>query len=117
MMLFLLQVGDGQVLLMDAGCEYHGYVSDVTRTWPVNGRYTAEQRQVYETVLEVRRRCGWCTGALSCVCMCSAAVRFLFMVAGTAALACAALKHLVTGPQILMVISAGECSTLFIKSA
>ncbi|KAF6266603.1 peptidase M24, structural domain-containing protein [Scenedesmus sp. NREL 46B-D3] len=51
------QVGDGQVLLMDAGCEYHGYVSDVTRTWPVNGRYTAEQRQVYETVLEVRRRC------------------------------------------------------------
>lgn len=51
-----LQVGDGQVLLMDAGCEYHGYVSDVTRTWPVNGRYTAEQRQVYETVLEVRRR-------------------------------------------------------------
>jgi Xaa-Pro aminopeptidase len=51
-----LQVGDGQTLLMDAGCEYHGYVSDVTRTWPVNGRYTAEQRQVYETVLEVRRR-------------------------------------------------------------
>jgi Xaa-Pro aminopeptidase len=52
----MLQVGDGQVLLMDAGCEYHGYVSDVTRTWPVIGRYTAEQRQVYETVLEVRRR-------------------------------------------------------------
>eukprot|EP00882_Tetradesmus_deserticola_P006395 GHRQ01006726.1.p1 GENE.GHRQ01006726.1~~GHRQ01006726.1.p1 ORF type:complete len:508 (+),score=199.91 GHRQ01006726.1:146-1669(+) len=51
------QVDGGQVLLMDAGCEYHGYVSDVTRTWPVNGRYTAEQRQVYNIVLEVRRRC------------------------------------------------------------
>lgn len=51
------QVGDGHVLLMDAGCEYHGYVSDVTRTWPVNGRYTPEQRQVYDMVLAVRQKC------------------------------------------------------------
>lgn len=51
-----VQVNDGQVLLMDAGCEYHGYVSDVTRTWPVGGRYTPEQRQVYNMVLAVRQR-------------------------------------------------------------
>eukprot|EP00879_Flechtneria_rotunda_P028716 GHRR01030931.1.p1 GENE.GHRR01030931.1~~GHRR01030931.1.p1 ORF type:complete len:455 (+),score=161.77 GHRR01030931.1:479-1843(+) len=50
-------VGDGQMILMDAGCEYHGYASDVTRTWPVNGRYSPEQRRVYNMVLSVRQRC------------------------------------------------------------
>ena len=35
---------------MDAGCEYHGYVSDVTRTWPVSGQFTAVQRDLYEVV-------------------------------------------------------------------
>lgn len=35
---------------MDAGCEYHGYVSDVTRTWPVNGVFSAPQRDLYEAV-------------------------------------------------------------------
>jgi len=42
---------------MDAGCEYYGYTSDVTRTWPVSGRFTGAQRDVYEIVLETRRRC------------------------------------------------------------
>lgn len=51
-----LQVGEGQLVLMDAGCEYHGYASDVTRTWPVGGRYTPEQRQVYEMVVGVRQK-------------------------------------------------------------
>lgn len=37
-------------MLMDAGCEYHGYVSDVTRTWPVNGRFSAAQSALYEVV-------------------------------------------------------------------
>lgn len=37
-------------MLMDAGCEYHGYVSDVTRTWPVNGCFTPAQRDLYEVV-------------------------------------------------------------------
>lgn len=35
---------------MDAGCEYHGYVSDVTRTWPVNGTFSSAQRDLYEIV-------------------------------------------------------------------
>ena len=35
---------------MDAGCEYHGYVSDVTRTWPVSGQFTSVQRDLYEVV-------------------------------------------------------------------
>lgn len=43
---------DGDLLLVDAGCEYDYYASDVTRTYPVNGRFTAEQRAIYEVVLE-----------------------------------------------------------------
>jgi Xaa-Pro aminopeptidase len=42
---------NGDLLLVDAGCEYECYASDITRTWPVNGRYTPEQRAVYEIVL------------------------------------------------------------------
>ncbi|HEY8510016.1 MAG TPA: aminopeptidase P N-terminal domain-containing protein, partial [Steroidobacteraceae bacterium] len=41
---------DGDVLLVDAGCEYQCYASDITRTYPVNGRFTPEQRAVYEVV-------------------------------------------------------------------
>jgi Xaa-Pro aminopeptidase len=42
---------DGDLLLIDAGCEYQCYASDITRTFPVNGRFTPEQRAVYEVVL------------------------------------------------------------------
>lgn len=42
---------DGDLVLIDAGAEYAGYASDITRTFPVNGRFSAEQRAVYETVL------------------------------------------------------------------
>jgi len=42
----------GELLLIDAGCEYQGYASDITRTFPVNGRFTAAQRAVYDIVLE-----------------------------------------------------------------
>ena len=46
---------DGDLLLVDAGCELEGYASDITRTWPVGGAYTPEQRAVYEIVLEAQR--------------------------------------------------------------
>ncbi len=45
---------DGDLLLIDAGCELDYYASDVTRTYPVNGRFTPEQRAVYEIVLEAQ---------------------------------------------------------------
>ena len=48
-------LNDGDLLLIDAGCEYQYYASDITRTFPVNGRFTAEQRAVYEVVLEANR--------------------------------------------------------------
>ena len=41
----------GDLLLIDAGCELDGYASDVTRTFPVSGRYSGAQREVYELVL------------------------------------------------------------------
>ncbi|HAF55385.1 MAG TPA: Xaa-Pro aminopeptidase, partial [Thauera sp.] len=44
-------VKDGAVLLIDAGCELDGYASDITRTFPVNGRFSGPQRAVYEIVL------------------------------------------------------------------
>uniref|UniRef100_A0AAY5F619 Aminopeptidase P N-terminal domain-containing protein n=1 Tax=Electrophorus electricus TaxID=8005 RepID=A0AAY5F619_ELEEL len=50
-------VKDGEMLLLDGGCEYFGYVSDVTRTWPVNGKFSEAQRELYEAVLEVQLAC------------------------------------------------------------
>ena len=45
---------DGDLLLLDAGCEHDYYASDITRTFPVNGKFTAVQRAVYEVVLEAQ---------------------------------------------------------------
>ena len=42
---------DGDLLLVDAGCEYSFYASDITRTYPVNGKFTPAQREVYDIVL------------------------------------------------------------------
>ena len=42
---------DGDLLLIDAGCEFDGYASDITRTFPVNGKFSAAQKDVYEIVL------------------------------------------------------------------
>ena len=49
----LLQEGD--LVLIDAGCEYQGYAADITRTFPVSGKYSAEQAAIYEVVLEAQR--------------------------------------------------------------
>ena len=43
---------DGELVLIDAGCEVSMYASDVTRTFPVNGKFSAPQRELYEVVLE-----------------------------------------------------------------
>jgi Xaa-Pro aminopeptidase len=45
------QLRDGDLLLIDAGCELDGYASDITRTFPVNGKYSDAQKDVYEIVL------------------------------------------------------------------
>ncbi len=42
---------EGELVLLDAGAEYDGYASDITRTFPVNGRYSTPQKEVYEWVL------------------------------------------------------------------
>jgi len=44
----------GDLVLIDAGCEYHGYASDVTRTFPASGRFTKAQRRFYEVVLKAQ---------------------------------------------------------------
>jgi Xaa-Pro aminopeptidase len=51
------QLQDGELLLIDAGCEYASYASDVTRTFPVNGRFTGPQRDIYELVLAAQQAC------------------------------------------------------------
>ncbi|MDH2918961.1 MAG: aminopeptidase P N-terminal domain-containing protein [Sideroxydans sp.] len=45
------KLNDGDLLLIDAGCEFQGYASDITRTYPVNGKFSAAQKDVYELVL------------------------------------------------------------------
>jgi Xaa-Pro aminopeptidase len=45
---------DGELLLLDAGCEHEYYASDVTRTFPIGGRFTPAQRAVYEVVLDAQ---------------------------------------------------------------
>jgi len=61
------QLKDGDLLLIDAGCELDGYASDITRTFPVNGKFSAAQKDLYELVLaaqaaaidKIRPGCHW----------------------------------------------------------
>jgi len=55
------ELHDGDLLLIDAGCEFGLYASDITRTFPVNGRFSPEQRAIYDVVLEAQ------DGALACI--------------------------------------------------
>ena len=51
------ELRDGDLLLVDAGAEYKGYASDITRTYPVNGKFTKAQREIYDLVLEAQMSC------------------------------------------------------------
>ena len=48
------QMKKGDLVLIDAGCEYEYYASDITRTFPVNGKFSKEQKAIYELVLEAQ---------------------------------------------------------------
>lgn len=50
------QCKDGDVILLDVGAEYANYASDLTRCIPVNGRFTARQKEVYNSVLHVKKQ-------------------------------------------------------------
>lgn len=45
---------DGDLVLIDAGCEFENYASDITRTFPVNGRFSTAQKQIYQIVLDAQ---------------------------------------------------------------
>ena len=51
------QMNDGDLLLIDAGCEFQGYASDITRTFPVGGKFSGPQKAVYEVVLAAQLAC------------------------------------------------------------
>lgn len=51
------ELRDGDLLLLDAGAEYKGYASDITRTFPINGRYSSAQREIYDLVLKAQMAC------------------------------------------------------------
>ncbi|MEQ8955937.1 MAG: M24B family metallopeptidase, partial [Gammaproteobacteria bacterium] len=48
------EVKDGDLVLIDAGCEYQYYASDITRTFPANGKFSKEQKAIYEIVLKAQ---------------------------------------------------------------
>lgn len=51
------KVKDGDLVLMDIGCELHGYVSDLTRTWPPCGRFSPVHEELYDLILETNKEC------------------------------------------------------------
>ncbi|CAN6361328.1 unnamed protein product [Urochloa humidicola] len=51
------KIKTGDLLLMDVGCEYHGYLSDLTRTWPPCGRFSPAQEELYSLILETNKEC------------------------------------------------------------
>lgn len=51
------KINDGDLVLMDVGCELHGYVSDLTRTWPPCGSFSSEQEELYDLILKTNKEC------------------------------------------------------------
>lgn len=49
------ELKSGDLLLIDAGAEFHGYASDITRTFPVNGKFSSEQAEIYSLVLQAQK--------------------------------------------------------------
>ena len=49
------QLKSGDLVLIDAGCEYQNYASDITRTFPINGRFNLEQKTIYHIVLKAQQ--------------------------------------------------------------
>ena len=49
--------GDDEAILIDAGAEFSGYASDITRSWPISGQFTEAQREIYEVVLDAQIGC------------------------------------------------------------
>ena len=49
------KLNDGDLLLVDAGCEFEGYASDITRTYPINGKWSSAQKTIAEIVAEAQR--------------------------------------------------------------
>ena len=45
---------EGEVILVDAGAEYRGYAADITRSWPINGKFSEPQREIYQLVLDAQ---------------------------------------------------------------
>jgi Xaa-Pro aminopeptidase len=52
---------EGDLLLIDAGCEFNGYASDITRTFPINGKFSTEQKAIYNIVLDAQKQ------AIACI--------------------------------------------------
>ena len=55
--IFIVCIRDGELLLVDSGCEYNGYSSDTTRVWPVNGKFTKVQKELYQVLLNIQKNC------------------------------------------------------------
>ena len=51
------ELREGELLLIDAGAEYKGYASDITRTFPISGKYSKPQRDIYDLVLKAQMEC------------------------------------------------------------
>ncbi|XWY19364.1 Xaa-Pro aminopeptidase [Bisgaard Taxon 45] len=51
-----MSLKDGDLVLIDAGCEFAMYAGDITRTYPVNGKFSQAQREIYEIVLKAQKR-------------------------------------------------------------